>query len=121
MEDIKINLEKDLNNIKGISQFKSNKMYYNCTECQSAIEIIKIQEKFIEFQCNNDHNIKMEIKDYLERIKEYRNKINLNDEIITNDSICNKHKKNINHIVLIVISIYVKNVKNQVNIVFILK
>ena len=72
---------------------KSDKLYYNCSECQSLIEIIKIDEEYIEFKCNNNHNIKINIKEYLDKIKEYKNKIKLNNDISLNNSICNKHKE----------------------------
>lgn len=46
-----------------ISQLESKNKYYNCSECQLVIEIIKIDEEFIEFRCKNNHNIKMNIKE----------------------------------------------------------
>ena len=34
---------------------ESNKIYYNCSECSSTIEIVSIDENNIEFKCNNKH------------------------------------------------------------------
>ena len=59
---------------------------YNCSECSSNIEIISLDENNIEFICNNKHNIKIEIKEYLNKMKQY-NKIKLNDDK------CDVHKK----------------------------
>ena len=91
MEDFKINPKKDLNAINHTTTLKSNNMHYSCSECQSVIEIIKLDEKFIGFKCKNNHNIKMNIKEYLDKIREYNNILN-NDKII-NNSICNNHNK----------------------------
>ena len=88
-----INSKKDLNIINDTSPLKSNNTHYYCSECQSVIEIIKIDEESIEFKCKNNHNIKMNIKDYLDKIKEYKNNMNLNNEIIINNSICNNHNE----------------------------
>ena len=74
MEDNK--LKKDLNDMNNSSY------YYMCSECESLIEIIKIDEEFIEFKCNNNHNIKINIKDYLTKIQEYNNKILNNDKCL---------------------------------------
>ena len=55
---------------------------YNCTECESHIEIISINENenTIEFQCiKNNHKKKIKIKDYLSKIKHHNNK-NANDD-----------------------------------------
>ena len=93
MEDIKINLTKDLSNMNEAPPLESKNICYNCSECQSEIEIIKIDEELIEFKCNNNHNIKMNIKDYLDKLKEYKDKKILNDEMISNNSKCNKHKE----------------------------
>ena len=95
MEDNKFNLNENLinknNNEAPLSESKN--LYYNCSECSSVIEILKIDEEYIEFKCNNNHNIKINIKEYLAKIKENKNKINLNNDIILNGSICTKHKK----------------------------
>jgi len=67
--------------------FVSNKIYYNCTECSSNIEIISLNEHYIKFKCNNNnHNIQMKIKDYLKKIKQFNNKI-------LNINICEKHNE----------------------------
>ena len=58
----------------------------NCSECQSVIEIISIDEDNIEFKCNNNHYLKMDIKEYLNKMKKY------NDTELSSD-ICNIHKK----------------------------
>jgi len=50
-----------------------NNIGYNCLECSSLIEILSINENnnTIEFKCinNNNHNNKIKIKDYLEKMK----------------------------------------------------
>ena len=57
-----------------------NKIFYNCSECSSLIEILSINENnnTIEFNClnkNNNHNKKltMPIKEYLEKMKKFNN------------------------------------------------
>ena len=41
MEDIKIEMKKDLdNNMNDAPPLKKKKMYYNCSECPSVIEVI---------------------------------------------------------------------------------
>ena len=52
---------------------------YNCSECSSNIEITSLDENNIEFTCNNNHNLKIEIKEYLKSMKQYNN-IKLNDD-----------------------------------------
>ena len=94
MEDSKIIINNT--NLKEEEEspiLKSNKISYNCSECQSLIEIIEIDEEYIEFKCNNNHNIKMNIKEYLNKIKEYKDKNILNNDITLYNSICNKHNK----------------------------
>ena len=61
---------------------------YNCTECSSIIEIISINGDNLEFKCinNENHNKKLKINNYLEKMKKYMNKKNLNSK-------CEKHKK----------------------------
>ena len=93
MEDIKINLNKDLNDMNESLTLELKNINYLCLECSSLIEITQIDEEFIEFKCNNNHYIKMNIKDYLDKIKENKNKMALSDCLILNNSICNKHKK----------------------------
>ena len=66
-----------------------NEINYNCTKCSSPIEIISLNEKecSIEFKCiNNNHKIKMAIKDYINKMKSF------NDKNINND-ICDIHNK----------------------------
>ena len=68
---------------------KLNEMYYNCSECASPIEILSINENesTIEFKCiNNNHKIKMAIKEYINKMKAFSEK-NINDNI------CNIHNK----------------------------
>ena len=113
MEDIKIEMKKDLDNMNDAPPLKQKKkMYYNCSECRSVIEIINIDDEFIEFKCNNEHYIKISIEEYLNKIKEYKDQILLNNTV--NDSKCEIHKGeeylSIYLIVLNVILIYVKNV-----------
>ena len=87
------NQKKYLQDMKETPSLESNKIFYNCTECNSVIEIVKINEEFIEFKCNNNHEIKMNIKEYLDKIKENNDKNILNDNIISNNSKCIKHKE----------------------------
>ena len=49
---------------------------YNCSECSSLIEIISIEENNLEFKCvnNNNHNNKLKINNYLEKMKKYKDK-----------------------------------------------
>ena len=74
-------------------QIQLKEIYYNCSECKSPIEIIELNEKqcTIEFKCiNNNHKIKMKIKEYIDKMKKY------NDKNINNDKCLNKdHKNNI--------------------------
>ena len=71
------------------NELKLNELYYNCSECQSYIEILSINEKesIIEFKCiKNNHKIKMPIKEYIIKMKNFNSK-NINDDI------CYHHKK----------------------------
>ena len=64
-------------------QLQLNEIYYNCTECSSSIEILSINGKecSIEFRCiNNNHKIKMSIKEYFEKMQDYNDK-NINFDI----------------------------------------
>ena len=73
-----------------LNQVTLNEIYYNCTECKSCIEIISIDEKecCIEFKCiNNNHQKKMQIKEYIDKMHQY------NDKNINND-VCESHNKN---------------------------
>ena len=58
---------------------------YNCSECSSNIEIISLDENKIKFKCSKNHNIEIEIKEYLKKMKKYNN-------IKLNNDICDKHK-----------------------------
>ena len=62
-----------------------NNCLYNCSECSSNIEILSLDENSIKFKCNNNHNIILEIKEYLNKMKHYNN-------IKTNCDKCDKHK-----------------------------
>ena len=86
MDDIKVKKEtiKEIKDMNEAPRLESNKMLYNCSECSSTIEIISFNENNIEFKCNNKHNIKMEIKDYLNKMKKYTN-------IKLNDKACDEH------------------------------
>ena len=89
MEDIEE--KKDLNNMNDAPSLKTNKMFYCCSECTSIIEILNIDDEYIEFKCNNNHSIKIGIREYLNKIKEYKDKNILND--IINNSKCDIHKE----------------------------
>ena len=91
MEDIKIEMKKDLdNNMNDAPPVEKKKMYYNCSECPSVIEIINLDDEFIEFKCNNEHKIKMRIEEYLNKIKENKDQMLLNNK--ANNSRCDIHK-----------------------------
>ena len=61
---------------------------YNCSECSSLIEILSIKEDNLEFKCvnNENHCNTLKINNYLEKMKQYIDKKNLNDK-------CEKHSK----------------------------
>ena len=87
-EDIKYTKNEDYtktNDLYGTSTFKSNNIYYNCSECSSIIKIKSIDENNIEFKCDK-HELKMNIKEYINKMRKYNN-ININDKI------CNIHKE----------------------------
>ena len=86
MEEIKINLQRELNDMSDAPILESNQILYNCSECASVIEIISIDQDNIEFQCLNNHNKKITIKEYLDKMKEYNN-------IILNNYVCDIHKE----------------------------
>ena len=72
-------------------QLQLKEIYYNCSECKSPIEILKLNEieDTIEFKCiNNNHKIKMKIKEYLDKMKKY------NDKNINSDKCLNKDHRN---------------------------
>ena len=62
-------------------------IYYNCTECNSLIEILSIDEKenTIEFICSNQHKKLMPIKEFLDKMMD-------NDNVNINKDICQIHK-----------------------------
>ena len=78
--------DKEIYELNGKLRKYQKNCLYNCSECSSNIEIISLDENNIEFICNNKHNIKIEIKEYLNKMKQY-NKIKLNDDK------CDVHKK----------------------------
>ena len=77
---------KESNDLDDAPSLKLNKIGYNCTECSSTIEIVSLNEKEIEFKCNNKHNKKMNLKEYLKEMKKY-------NDIKLNDKICKKHNE----------------------------
>ena len=83
-------MKKDLDNMNNAPPLKKKKMYYNCSECPSVIEIINLDDEFIEFKCNNEHKIKMRIEEYLNKIKEKKDQMLLNNTV--NNSRCEIHK-----------------------------
>ena len=100
MEDNKINPKEDLNDINEVNSINYNKKYYCCSECSAIIEIINIDDEYIEFKCKNNHNIKMKIKEYLNKmklniniaLKEYMNKCdNHKEKYISYCFYCNEH------------------------------
>ena len=90
MKNMEINLKKDLNNIDEVPPLEHKNMYYNCSECQSVIEIMTLDEECIEFKCSNNHNIKM-------KIKEFKDRMELNDDTFLNDRYAISIKRNIYH------------------------
>ena len=69
-------MSKDIYNqmetMESSEQLELNEINYNCTECSSPIEILSIKDNNIEFKCiNNNHNIKISIKEYINKMKEY--------------------------------------------------
>ena len=87
-EDNKIqsSLKKESIDMNDAPPLEKDKIYFNCSDCSSTIEIISLNEDIIEFKCDNEHNKKMEINNYLDDMKKF-NDINLNNKI------CNKHKE----------------------------
>ena len=79
----KMNKSKDKNNV---SSLELNNYLYNCAECSSNIEILSLDENYINFICNKQHNLNIEINEYLKKMKQYCD-INLNCDK------CDKHKK----------------------------
>ena len=70
----------------GAPALRLDNILYNCTECSSIIEIISLneEENIIEFKCLNKHYLKMNIKEYINKMKKY-------NDIKLNDKKCNKH------------------------------
>ena len=87
IQEIRTKKEENLVYLSDSPELQSKNIYYNCSECSSAIQILFVDEKEIEFRCsNNDHHIKMKINEYLEKMKSYKtSKIN--------DEICHLHNK----------------------------
>ena len=68
---------------------KPKEIHYNCDECSSPIEILSINENenTIEFKCaKNNHQKKIKIKDYINKMKQYI------DCKINNEK-CGEHKE----------------------------
>ena len=91
---------------EGETEGETNKLkeiYYNCTECSSPIEILSINERenIIEFKYMiNKHLKKLSIKEYINKMKKFNNKIINNDRCIDKNHNskykifcldCNKH------------------------------
>ena len=77
---------ESINDMCEAPTLKEGKIYYNCSECSSPIEIIFIDEENIEFKCISNHHQKMKIGEYLNKMKKY------NSQLI-NGQICEKHNK----------------------------
>ena len=77
---------ENLIDLGGAPPLELNNLYYNCTECSSPIVVTLIDEKSneIEFKCHERHHLKMDIGEYLEKMKQFRDKN-------TNSEICDKH------------------------------
>ena len=108
-----------------LSNQEQNEINYNCSECYSEIEILSINENecSIEFQCiNNNHKKKMLIKDYINKMSNFKNKnINLNNDICITHNLkyecycldCKKHlckdclklRNHVNHLKNIILEI----------------
>ena len=89
MEAVEIERATDTGEIDDMTEaplLANNKIYYNCTECSSAIEIVSIDDYNIQFKCDNNHSLKMKIKDYLNKMKTYNN-------IELNKDRCNTHNE----------------------------
>ena len=86
----------ELLNENGCKLSEYDKIYdpqpYNCPECQSLIEILSIDDDLdkIEYRCfnkDNFHTNKMEIKEYLQKIKSYDSSESIKIR-------CNEHNQN---------------------------
>ena len=62
MNEEEIKLNSKLNDMNEAPSLESNKIYYNCSECSSTIEILSLSKDNIEFKCNNNHKIKIQKK-----------------------------------------------------------
>ena len=97
-KEIKIKKENNSNDapppIPKCAEQKNNEIkeyFIICPECSSSIEIILINEQInvIGFRCIKENkNYIMPIKEYLEKIKEYKDK-NINDNYIHNNNLHN--------------------------------
>ena len=65
--------KKDLIDMNDAPPLELENCLYNCTECSSNIEILLLDENKIKFKCNNEHNIEIEIKEYINKMKKYKN------------------------------------------------
>ena len=75
-----------INNIS--NQFKN--IYYGCSECESLIEILTLDEENITFKCNNkvkQHELTLSIEDYI-------NKMKMNENKELNNDVCYIHSQN---------------------------
>ena len=85
---------EELNPIPQSDEIEIKKVLYNCSECSSLIELLSIdlEKNNIEFNClnknNETHKKKLQIKEYLEKMKKY-NKNSINKDI------CEIHKNNL--------------------------
>ena len=75
-----------INNIS--NQFKN--IYYGCSECESLIEILTLDEENITFICNNkikEHELTLSMKEYINKMKKIEN-----TEL--NNDVCHIHSQN---------------------------
>ena len=91
MEDLEIMSKDNLINMsQAPTQQEITDLGYNCPQCPSLIEIISInnEKNVIQFNCvnNNKHNNNMNIKEYIDKMKNYNNKKNIS-------RICDKHNE----------------------------
>ena len=87
-EDKKIQrfIKKESIDMNDAPALEKNKIYYNCSDCSSTIKILSLDEDNIEFKCDNEHNKKMKITNYLDDMKKF-------NDIKLNNKICNEHKE----------------------------
>ena len=71
---------------KGTFENESEKLYYNCTECDCEIEILSLEDKdnlnSLKFECINNHIKEISINDYITQM----------DISKINSDICNIHE-----------------------------